>query len=80
MPVKDHRSLRIRRKSAHRRAMRSARRSTCRGKGPAVCRAATGCKVASGKKRIFCRKTKNTRRRRGGTRKGGRRVGGSRRR
>ena len=34
--------------------------SACRGKGPAVCRSLKGCKYASkGKKRSFCRKTRN---------------------
>jgi hypothetical protein len=34
-------------------------KSECRKKGPAVCRSKANCKVASGKKRSFCRKSKN---------------------
>lgn len=35
--------------------------SKCRGKGPAVCRGTSGCKYSSkGKKRTFCRKSRNT--------------------
>lgn len=34
--------------------------SKCRKKGRSVCRTAPGCKYASGKKRSFCRKTRNT--------------------
>ena len=45
---------------------RRVRRSHCRGKGPAVCRGTSGCKYASGKKRTFCRKNKNTKRMKGG--------------
>lgn len=34
--------------------------SKCRGKGPAACRGTRGCKYSSkGKKRTFCRKSKN---------------------
>ena len=58
------RSSRRRRRSAARRARSSVKRSRCRGSGPAVCRAKPGCKYASGRKRHFCRKVKNTRRRR----------------
>ena len=67
------------RRSANKRARTSVKRSRCRGSGPAVCRSKPNCKYASGKKRNFCRKVKNTRRRRsvGGTRR--RRRGGSRR-
>jgi len=53
---------------------RRVRSSKCRGAGPAACRGRSGCKYASGRKRSFCRKTKNTRRRRS------RRSGGRRRR
>lgn len=52
--------------SAKRSYRRRVKSSTCRGKGPAVCRGTRGCKYASGKKRSFCRKTKVTRRHRGG--------------
>ena len=70
-----------RRKSLSRR--RSMRRrvksSACRKKGPAVCRSMSNCKFVS-KKRRYCRKSKNTRRRsRGGARRGGARRGGARR-
>lgn len=38
------------------------RNSTCRKiKRSAVCKRTTGCKYASGSKRRFCRKSKNTR-------------------
>ena len=37
---------------------RHAKKSQCKGKGPAVCRSMAGCKYASGKKRSFCRKAK----------------------
>lgn len=60
--------------SARRSYRRRVRGSKCRGAGPAACRGRSGCKYASGRKRNFCRKTKNTRRsrrsrrsRRGGT-------------
>jgi hypothetical protein len=53
------------RKSALRSYRRRGKTSKCRKKGPAVCRSLRGCKYASkGKKRSFCRKVKNTRRRR----------------
>ena len=80
------------RSRAHSSARRSYRRrvksSPCRGKGPAVCRSKSGCKYTKGRKRSFCRKSRNTRRRRGGAGcSGGRRrrggngcSGGSRRR
>ena len=52
------------RSSARRSYRKRVRSSPCRGKGPAVCRATKGCKYSSkGKKRSFCRKTKNTKRR-----------------
>jgi len=38
------------------------RSSHCRRKGPAACRGTKGCKYSKGKKRSFCRKTKNTKR------------------
>ncbi len=40
-----------------------ASRSLCKGKSvkkPNRCKKVRGCKVASGKKRSFCRKSKNT--------------------
>ena len=66
----------VKTRGAHRRsasARRSYRRrikgSHCRGKKPKACRTASSCKSASGKKRSFCRKSWNTKRRRhtGGT-------------
>ena len=36
------------------------RKSPCRGKGRATCRRTSGCKYSSGKKRSFCRKSKNS--------------------
>ena len=63
------RSRVAKRKSAGRRAVRSARRSTCKNKGPAACRGTKGCKYASGKKRSFCRKVTNKRRLRSATRR-----------
>jgi len=63
------------RRRSYRRRVKS---SACRGKGPAVCRSMDACKYSSGKKRSYCRKSKNTRRRRGGSRRGGSRRGGSR--
>ena len=75
-----HRSSLSRRRSYRRRV----KSSPCRKKGPAVCRSMKNCKFVS-KKRRYCRKGKNTRRRtsggarRGGARRGGARRGGSRR-
>ena len=58
--------------SATRRSYRRrVRGSHCRGAGPASCRGRAGCKYASGKKRSYCRKTRNTRRRRRSHRRGG---------
>ena len=59
--------------SARRSYRRRVKSSHCRGKGPAVCRSKSGCKYTRGKKRSFCRKSRNTKRRRGGgkTRKHG---------
>lgn len=58
----------VRTRASLKRALASYRRrrklSHCRGKGPAACRGTAGCKVASGRKRSFCRKTRSTRRRR----------------
>lgn len=39
---------------------RSVKKSHCRGKGRATCRRTSGCKYTQGKKRTFCRKSKNT--------------------
>ena len=70
-----HRSSLSRRRSYRRRV----KSSPCRKKGPAVCRSMKNCKFVS-KKRRYCRKGKNTRRRtRGGARRGGARRGGARR-
>ena len=33
--------------------------SQCRKKGPAACRGKQGCKYASGRKRSYCRRSKN---------------------
>jgi len=51
-------------KSRLRSYRRRVRSSKCRGKGPAVCRGAAACKYASGRRRSFCRKSRNTRRHR----------------
>ncbi|MDC1321564.1 hypothetical protein N8261_06350 [Flavobacteriaceae bacterium] len=48
---------------------RRVRKSPCRGKGPAACRGRSGCKYTKGKKRTFCRKSRNAKRMRGGTSK-----------
>ena len=72
------------RRRSYRRRVRS---SPCRKKGPAVCRSMKNCKFVS-KKRRYCRKGKNTRRRtrggskrmhHGGKKKKGHCSGGSRR-
>lgn len=65
------------RRRSYRRRVKS---SPCRKKGPAVCRSMKNCKFVS-KKRRYCRKGKNTKRRRGGARRshGGARRGGARR-
>ena len=73
--VRTRRHRRRRPGSSTRRSYRRrVRSSKCRGAGPAACRGRVGCKYASGRKRSFCRKTRNTRRhrrsrrsRRGGT-------------
>ena len=54
-------------RSAAKSYKRRARSSPCRGKGPAVCRSKPGCKYSSGRKRSFCRKSRNTKRKRGGS-------------
>ena len=57
-----------RRKSRRRSLKRSYRRhvkaSSCKGKRARTCNKSSGCKLATGKKRSFCRKTRNTRHRR----------------
>ena len=50
-------------KSRLRSYRRRVRSSKCRGKGPAVCRGTGGCKYASGRRRSFCRKSRNKHRR-----------------
>ena len=60
------------RRRSYRRRVKS---SPCRKKGPAVCRSMKNCKFVS-KKRRYCRKGKNTKRRRGGSRRS---HGGARR-
>ena len=60
------------RRRSYRRRVKS---SPCRRKGPAVCRSMKNCKFVS-KKRRYCRKSKNTKRRRGGARRS---HGGARR-
>ncbi len=47
-----------RKRSMQRSYRRHAKSSQCKGKGPAVCRATSGCKYASGRKRSYCRKGK----------------------
>ena len=69
-----------RKHSALRSYRRRVRASKCRGAGPAVCRGRVGCKYASGRKRSFCRKSRNTRRRRRTHRRRSSKGGGHRRR
>ena len=52
------------RSSAKRSYRRRVRSSKCRGLRLRTCGKTQGCKTSSGKKRSFCRKAKNTRRRR----------------
>lgn len=57
------RSMSMRKKSAaskKRSYARAVRKSHCRNKGRATCRRTSGCKYTNGKKRTFCRKSKNT--------------------
>jgi hypothetical protein len=54
------RSMRKLSASKKRSYARRVRKSPCRGKGRATCRRTSGCKYSSGKKRSFCRKSKNT--------------------
>lgn len=49
--------------SMRRKYRKSVKRSACRGKGPAVCRSMSNCKSAAGKKRSYCRKSRNSRKR-----------------
>lgn len=56
------RTMRKRNASRKRSYARRVRKSPCRGKGPAVCRSKPGCKYTKGKKRTFCRKTRNAKR------------------
>ena len=46
-------------KKSYRRKLRA---SPCRGKKGSSCASAPGCKMSKGKKRSFCRRSKNTRR------------------
>ena len=62
-----HRRSSSARRSRNRSYARRRASSPCRGKGPAVCRSKSGCKYTKGKKRSFSRKSKNTRRTRGGS-------------
>ena len=50
-------SLKARRKTYRKRIKRNT--MGCRGKGPASCRGKAGCKYTKGKKRNFCRRSKN---------------------
>jgi hypothetical protein len=54
------RSMRKLSASRKRSYARRVRKSPCRGKGRATCRRVSGCKYSSGKKRSFCRKSKNS--------------------
>ena len=54
------RSMRKKQMSRRRSYARRVRKSPCRGKGPATCRRTSGCKMSKGKKRTFCRKSRNT--------------------
>ena len=64
----------VKTRSMHRRSVsrkrsyaRRVRKSPCRGKGSAACRSRSGCKYTKGKKRTFCRKTRNHKKMRGGS-------------
>ena len=75
--VKTRKMRSLSRRRSYRRRVKS---SPCRRKGPAVCRSMKNCKFVS-KKRRYCRKGKNTKRRsHGGARRGGRRRRRTRRR
>ena len=62
----------MRKKTLKRRSVRNSyarrvRKSACRGKRAYACVATSGCKYTKGKKRTFCRKSRNTKRKmRGG--------------
>ena len=47
-------------KSVKNKLKQTSTQSECKKKGPAVCRSLKNCKYASGKKRNFCRKSKNS--------------------
>lgn len=51
------------RRSNRKRYRRRTMKSHCRKKPASICKRTKGCKQATGKKRKFCRKTMNTRRR-----------------
>ena len=53
----------LKRRSARNSYARRVRKSACRGKGRSTCRRQSGCKYTKGKKRNFCRKSRNTKRR-----------------
>ena len=63
------------RSSARRSYSNRLKRSQCRGISTAKCRNRTGCKMALGKKRSFCRKSKNSSRRRRTPKKKNKRTG-----
>ena len=69
------RKVSLSRRRSYRRRVKS---SPCRKKGPAVCRSMKNCRFVS-KKRRYGRKSRNTRRHKGGARRGGARRGGARR-
>ena len=54
------RSMRKLTASKKRTYARRVRKSPCRSKGRNTCKRTPGCKYSSGKKRSFCRKSKNT--------------------
>ena len=55
---------RAQKRKALRSYRRRVKRSTCRKKTLRRCRAASGCEVAKGRKRTFCRRAANVSRRR----------------
>ena len=66
--TRARRKASLSRRRSYRRRVKS---SPCRKKRPAVCRSMKNCRFTSTKKRRYCRKSKNTKRRRGGARRGG---------
>ena len=60
------RAVRKRMGSRKRSYARRLRASPCRGKKAYACVAKPGCKMSKGKKRSFCRKSRNSRRMKGG--------------